>query len=397
MDDPLDGVVHFCFGGTAGRVGILDEEASDRMLRVRCISLACLFLCAGCADWLAPVLTGDESASPFNDPTLPPTPVEAEGAPLYERRALFDAIPGKSGSHAATITSLADGELLAAWYSYDGPHELTGSAIYMSRLRPGETAWQTPWLHADRPEGDGNPVLYCEGDRVWLFQAVIPGLWSTAHIEMQRSEDRGVTWGPPVVLPGPIGANVRFPPVRTLQGWLLLPAYDDLLQRPMFYRSVDGLDWELLGVMNVSPSAIQPSVVLRPDGRLLGVLRNRGGGWLWVSSSADGGLSWSPPEDGGFANPDSPAALCQLDDGNLVLVFNDSSDERIRLTAAMSGDGGATWPHRRGIAEEWENGSYPSITSTPDGLVHVVFSAGRERIDHVSFNEAWLVEGVQAE
>lgn len=396
MDDLFRGLSIFVLGGSPGP-GAEGRRRTAFMAYYRRSALVCLLGCCGCADWFPPVLSGDGPAAAFNDSTRVPAEVRAEGTPVHFRQAVFESIDGKAGSHAATVAALPDGDLLAAWYSYDGPHELTGSAIYMSRRPAGGETWEAPWPHIDRPEGDGNPVLYAEGGRIWLFQAVTPGLWSTAHIELQLSEDQGASWSAPSPLPGPVGANVKFPPVRTQEGWLLLPAYDDLLQRPLFYRSQDGLAWDVLGVMNVSPAAIQPSVVVRPDGRLLCVMRNRGRGWLWAADSSDGGLTWSSPRDGGFPNPDSAAALCQLDNGHLVLVFNDSAVERVGLSAALSGDGGATWPYLRRIVDDGEYCSYPAVSQTPDGLVHVLFSVGRERIDHVGFNEAWLADGSPAD
>lgn len=346
----------------------------------------------GCIDVFLPELATDLGGLVFNDPNLASIEPVAEGPAFYSRQPVFEAIPGKIESHSPAITALPNGDLLAAWFSYEGPHELNGSAIYMSRLSAGENLWQEPWMHIDRPEGDGNPVLYSEGDRVFLFQAVVPGLWSTAHIETQISEDGGRTWSAPSMLPGPLGANVRFPPVRTAAGHLLLPAYDDLIQRALFYTSQDGAEWDLLGAVWTSPAAIQPSVAVLPDGRLLAVMRNTDGGWLWGMGSENAGLSWSAPRDSGFANPGSPAALLQLASGNLLLVYNDSPTDRLNFTAALSADHGATWPCRRTLTDADESCSYPAVCQSSDGLIHILFSAARQRIDHISCNEAWITQ-----
>jgi predicted neuraminidase len=177
---------------------------------------------------------------------------------------------------------------------------------------------------------------------------------------------------------------------------LVLPAYDDLLQRSLFYRSWDGLEWELLGAIATAPAGIQPSVAQLSDGRLVSVMRNTDKGWLWAMASQDGGQSWSVPQDGGFANPNSPAAILGLASGSLLLVYNDSSTDRVRLTAALSADGGATWPCRRLLTEEGEHCSYPSVVQDADGQIQVLFSVGRERIDHITCNEAWIVQGGSA-
>ncbi len=330
----------------------------------------------------------------FNTGTAPAEANAAE-APFFLREAIFQQILGRIGSHAATITAFSDGELLAAWYSYSGPEELDGADIYLSRKTKDVAAWEAPQLVIDRPEADGNPVLYSEGDRVWLFQAVVPFGWSTAHIEVQQSADRGKTWQTPQWVSGAIGSNTRFAPIRTATGSLLLPAYDDLLGRSLFFESTDGQEWQFLAAVFSLPGNIQPSVVRLDDDRLLAVMRPLQAGSLWVTESCDSGHTWSSPRESGFANPVSPAALLRLANGHLVLVFNDSTTERNPLAVAVSLDDGLSWSPAREIARADGGCSYPSAVQTNDGRVHVVFSVGRERIDHVAFNEAWIGAGVE--
>lgn len=193
-------------------------------------------------------------------------PVEETGEACFTEESVFESIPGLIGHHAATITAFSDGELLAGWYSYSGEFELDGSAIYLSRRPAGSAVWQPPQLHIDREHGDGNPVLYSEGDNVWLFQAVVPYGWSTAHIEFQRSTDRGVTWTEPAKLSWAIGSNTRYPPVRLADGQLLLPAYDEIFQRSLFFVSTDGIRWSYRSGVSSSPGNIQPSVAVLTDG-----------------------------------------------------------------------------------------------------------------------------------
>jgi predicted neuraminidase len=316
-------------------------------------------------------------------------PVET---PILTAGAVFNSIPDKIGSHAPTITVLPDGELLAAWYSYDGPGELDGAALYTARRSADSAQWQPPQMLVDRPEGDGNPVLYSEGDSVWLFQAVVPGGWSTAGVELQFSSDRGATWGAPRSINGPLGTNVRFPPIRRADDSLLLPAYDDLWQRSLFFTSADGQSWDLLSsvVTNQAHAAIQPSVVELADGRLLSVMRNGGSDWLWVTASDDGGASWSPPLDSGFPNPASPAALSRLSSGNLLLVLNDSNAARTPLAASLSVDDGQTWTSPRALVEGAGDYAYPSVAQDSSGTIHIVYSHDRAYIGHLALNEAWV-------
>jgi predicted neuraminidase len=324
-----------------------------------------------------------------------PTAIIVDATPVFTNQPIFESVPGKVASHAPTVTAFPDGELLAAWYSYGAQGELDGSAIYTARRLPTEDKWEPATLHIDRPEADGNPVLYSEADAVWFFQAVAPDGWSTAHIEMQRSPDRGHTWTAPRALGGPLGSNARFPPVRLADGTLLLPAYDDLLQRALFFASADGNDWTLRSALATAPPfrCIQPSVVELGGGRLLAIMRNTGRGWLWVTASDDGGLTWASPRDSGFPNPASATALLRLAGGHLILIYNDSNTDRHPLSITISGDEGVTWYPPRALVDGDGAYAYPAAVQTPDGLIQIVYSHNRERIGHITLNEAWIVAG----
>ncbi|MEW6199682.1 MAG: sialidase family protein [Planctomycetota bacterium] len=355
-----------------------------------------LVLCAA----TGPLLNGcppDHTATDVNfNVGGTPTPLVTAGEPVLLSEFIFNGIPGRAGNHAPTVAALPDGELLAAWYSYVGPGELDGADVCLSRKPAGAVHWTTPTLLIDRPEAVGNPVLYAEGEQLWLFHAVVPGTgWSSAHVEVQRSDDGGQTWSSPRTLPGPLGTNVRFPPARLSNGTLLLPAYSDLLPRSLFFATTDDDYWTLRSELATRPphANLQPSLAVLNDGRLLAVMRNGGGGWLWASLSTNGGRSWATPADSGFPNPNSPAALLRLASGNLILIFNDSATLRRPLSAAVSADGGVTW-HPPRVLVDGDDGehAYPSAVQAPDGWIHVVYSHDRQRIGHVTFNGAWLAD-----
>ncbi len=298
---------------------------------------------------------------------------------------IFDHIADKSGSHAPTIAALGDGTLIVAWYAYDGPHELRGADIYVSRREPHDETWSRPNAVVDRRESVGNPVLFAEGTRLWLFFAVVPGGWSTARIEFVTSNDAGVTWSAPAVLSSRLGSNVRYPPVRLESGALLLPAYDDLLQRSLFFVSEDdGTRWSLRSEL-ASPTrpGIQPAMVQRDDGTLLAVLRAVGGGTKLVSAeSSDEGRSWRVWSDSGLFNPGSPAALTRIGPQELALVYNDSPAKRNPLSIVVSNDDGRTWAPPKVLVDAAGAHSYPATAVTADAL-HVVYSHDRRWIGYV--------------
>lgn len=343
-----------------------------------------------------PTPPADESAAPlrFNETrdarlTAPATPAR------YQHAALTPTATGGAGVHGPAIAALPDGELLVAYYGYSGPDEYDGAAIHTLRRPPGG-AWSAPELHIDRPQTDGNPVLYVEGDRVWMFQAITPARWSLSRIEFQISDDRGRTWSAPRRISGPLGANVRNPPVRAADGGLLLPAYDDLVQRSLFFWSADGRSWRLRSALATAPphENLQPALAALAGGRLLAVLRNRGAGWLWVTASDDSGATWLEPRDSGLPNPNAPIALLRLSGGNLLLVFNDNPSARRPISAMLSPDDGASWSAPRVLIDDAAELGYASVAQSPDGAIHVVYSHDRLYVGYVETNEAFILGGL---
>jgi predicted neuraminidase len=196
----------------------------------------------------------------------------------------------------------------------------------------------------------------------------------------------------PAAIDGSPGSNVRFPPVRTSEGELLLPAYDDLLHRSLFFASADGQSWALRSTVatELPFGAIQPSVARLESGRLMAVLRNTGQQFLWTMASDDSGRTWSPPMNANFANPDSPACLLRLADGRLLLVFNDSAISRHPLSATISEDDGRSWTMPHVLVDGDGNYAYPSAVQASDGLVHILYSNDRANITEIVLSEAWM-------
>ena len=319
-----------------------------------------------------------------------PTTITSSDAPFMEEEAVFESIPGMVGHHSASLTIFPDDEMLASWVSYSGEHELSGTAIYMSRKLYGGP-WETPRVHSDRSSGEGNPVLYSEGNHVWYFQAVVIGGWDTSHIEFQQSTDRGASWTDPVVLGASLGPDVKYPPVRLNDGTLLLPAYDELTSESLYYISTDGTNWSKRSTVASNPGNTEPSFVQLSTGRLISVMRNEGQGWLWVTASDDNGKSWAAPRDSGFLNPASATQIIRLANGHLVLIYNDSATIRRPLSIALSADEGRTWPYRKVLKDGTDTYSYPFAVQGLDGIIHILYSLNRDRIMHIALNEAWII------
>jgi predicted neuraminidase len=92
-------------------------------------------------------------------------------------------------------------------------------------------------------------------------------------------------------------------------------------------------------------------------------------------------------------NPNSAVDLLKLRSGNLLLVFNDSMSDRTPLVAALSSDGGRTWPHRLTVAGGRGSFAYPSAVEAPGGVIHLVFTSDeRTVVRYATFTEADLLK-----
>jgi predicted neuraminidase len=315
----------------------------------------------------------------------------ADPVPRFESRPIFLQIDGKTGAHGPAIAALPDGESLAAWFSYRGPHELTDADIYLARRSP-DGDWSAPQRVIDYPWAAANPVLYAEDSNVWLFHAQTAGGWSVATTAALRSTDGGRTWSAPRPVSTAPGSNVRFPPLRLDDGALLLPAYDDLLSRGVLLRSPDGDRWTTFALLEPAPSPrlIQPCLIRADSGGFLLVARNMSRGGLWTGSSTNG-RDWTFSLDSGFPNPGAPAALLRLRTGELVMAFNDSPTHRRPLVVAASLDEGRSWTPPRVLQDAVGDWAYPALCEAADGDVELVYSYDRRHIEYARFNLAWLL------
>ena len=323
-------------------------------------------------------------------------------APAFHTELIFAPTPQLPMNHASSVLVLPDGEVLCAWYagSREGARDVK---IYLSRRGAASGRWSVPTVIADTPNrSEGNPVLYLDDQgTLWLYFVTIHGLnWAWAKIKVQSSSDGGTTWSPARILGEPAprrGGMTRSHLLRLSDGLLLLPLYDERRWRSLFLVSDNnGQSWRRTGAIGTRPGNLQPSVVERPDGSLLALMRHHGQpGRIWKSVSADQGQTWTPAELMDLPNPDAGIDLAQLPNGHLVLAFNNSSKRRTPLSVAISEDGGRTWPWIRDLETAPGEYSYPSLAVSTDGAIHLTYTWKRESIKYARMNEEWIREGGQ--
>jgi predicted neuraminidase len=143
-------------------------------------------------------------------------------------------------------------------------------------------------------------------------------------------------------------------------------------------------------------AAIQPSILVHPQGRLQAIGRT-GQGRIFEIWSADGGKTWGRMSLTDLPNPNSGTDALTLADGRHLLVYNHSglimgkwSGHRSPLNVAISADG-REWQAALVLENEAGEFSYPAVIQTADRLVHITYSWKRKSIKHVVLDPAKLV------
>jgi predicted neuraminidase len=324
---------------------------------------------------------------------------------------IFNSNPVPS-CHATTLVEPTSGVLVAAWFAGEAEGRPDVS-IWQSRCVDGQ--WSQPIKIADGLQPDGqrwpcwNPVLFQSlHGALQLYYKVGPSparWWGLRRL----SSDGGKTWGSAERLPEGIFGPIKNKPVTLRDGSLLSgSSREGLTVGPAwqihFERSTDdGATWSVIKVDQPegSPSAIQPSILIFPEDRLMAVGRTKQGK-LFQTASTDGGLHWSKLELLLLPNPNSGTDAVTLKDGRHLLVYNHTTKGRSPLNLAVSRDG-LNWEAALVLEQEpHAEFSYPAIIQAADGLVHVTYTWKRQLVKHVVIDPAKIkprpiVDGVWPE
>lgn len=290
--------------------------------------------------------------------------------------------------HAPSLLTTRTGTVLAVWYAYQAEEHI-GARLVLARKSSGAREWnKSEVLLAPLPYSVANPVLFDEpaAGKIWLlFVGLKGGHWNHGEVQAVWSDDDGKTWSDPDTVWTGRGVMVRHPPVATAEG-LLLPAYDEASRQAVLLRRTTGERRWHEAHRFVSPPLLQPALVRDAPGRLSLFFRP----WIdprvvWRSHSTTEGRQWSDPMRTTQPCPLSGVAAFALAD-RIGLVYNHTdAHARYPLSLSTSRDGGLSW------SEPWHferidyEVSYPQFHERPDGGAHGVYSYNRRVIKYVCF------------
>ena len=314
---------------------------------------------------------------------------------------VFEEAPFKE-CHASTIADTPTG-LVASWFG--GTREKNKDVeIWVSRK--SNDRWTKPVSVANGIQDEKlrhpcwNPVLYqVPNGPLQLYYKVgpSPSDWWGLLIE---SNDNGISWGDPVLLPEGILGPIKNKPVLLANGVLISPTsteHDGW--RVHFEYSKDfGKTWTKSDPINDGKkyNAIQPSVLIYPGDKLQIMARSKES-IILSSWSSDFGKTWSDLEPSGLPNPNSGTDAVTLDDGRQLLVYNHVGKKpnkwggkRSPLNVAISKDG-KTWKAALILEDKEGEYSYPSVIQAEDGKVHIVYTWKRDKVKYVAVDPTKLI------
>jgi predicted neuraminidase len=325
--------------------------------------------------------------------------VQSQAEPLRE----FVFEPGTTSfaaSHASTLVELKDGSILAAWFG--GTAEGAGDvAIWSSRRLRG--SWSKPEELAREPGvACWNPVLFYTNSgprrnaRLWLYYkfGTDPQNWTGAR---KYSDDEGKTWSEAEHLPagliGPVRAKPLVLPNGTIVSGSSVESYH--AWAAWIERSTDsGRSWRKIGPLvpelplraaarNERWGIIQPSVVSLGASHLRFYARaTENIGSVVVADSQDDGVTWNKPHAIEVPNPNSGIDAVALQDGRVVLVYNNTTHGRTPLSLAISRDG-EHFTVFRTLEDQPGEYSYPAMIQASNGDLCITYTWNRRTIRFV--------------
>jgi predicted neuraminidase len=185
---------------------------------------------------------------------------------------------------------------------------------------------------------------------------------------------------------------------------IIVPLYSDGLDCAIFaYTDDGGIHWQSSNPV-VGGIGIQPTILKKKDGTLFAYLRDNGPEpyRMQYTVSKDSAESWSIPRDAELPNPGAGFDGVTLQNGDWLMVYNDTEDGRHSLALALSEDEGTSWTYIRHLEEDTRGeeaiqSHYPAIMEGKDGRIHIVYSfhhrdqeEDAKTIKYVSVDADWV-------
>jgi sialidase-1 len=355
----------------------------------------------------------------------PLNPVYVSGAGGYDTYR----IPALLVTKAGTLLAFCEGR--TASQSDTGDIDLL-----VKRSEDNGDTWsgqQVVWDDGANVCGNPCPVLDTDTGVIWLLltwnlgtdherQIIDQTSEDTRRVFVTHSDDDGKTWAPSTEITGDTKEDnwtwYATGPCTGIQlqrgphaGRLVIPCDHIEAETRKYYSHIiysddHGAKWKL-GGRTPTDQVNECQAVELADGRLMLNMRNydRAMKTRAVSTSADGGMTWSPIK----RDPQLPEPICQASlvrhtlagtGGKNRLLFSNpaSQDGRVCMTLRVSHDEGNTWAFSKVLHPG--PSAYSSLAALPDHSIGCLYEAGEKSpYESIVFDRstlAWLTDGKDA-
>jgi len=340
----------------------------------------------------------------------------APGAPVgaEENQIVLNLEPTKDNprNSEGSFARLKSGRIIFYYTQfYGGAADESPARIAGIHSDDGGRAWSAPQTVIENSGGNNVmsvSLLRLASGKLALFY-LVKNSWIDCRPVIRWSADEGETWSEPkpvIAAPGCfVVNNDRL--VQLSTGRLIVPAafhrsrgtdphssksFDPRAIAMWFYSDDEGQTWQEAATWWGPPvrsgSGLQePGLVELSDGKLFGWARTDQG-VQYGFASADAGKNWTAPTPTEIQSPNSPASIKRLpNSANLLAIFNDHSGrfpfvkgKRTPLVAAVSSDGGRTWPQVKTIEDDPDGWyCYTAILYVDDAAL-LAYCAGDSKV-----------------
>ncbi len=331
-----------------------------------------------------------------------------------ENEIVLNLEPAKANprnSEGAFVT-LKSGRILFYYTQFaGGSADNSPARIAALSSDDGGRTWSAPRVVLENEGGENVmsvSLLRLRSGRLAWFH-LRKNSWIDCRPYLRTSTDEGATWSEPrlvVAAPGYfVLNNDRVAQLST--GRLIVPvafhrargadprssrSFDGRAIAMWFYSDDEGQTWREADTWWAMPvrsaSGLQePGVVELANGQLFGWARTDQGAQYGFTST-DAGKSWSPPSPAPLPSPLSPASIKRLPGApELLAVYNDHSGafpfvkgKRTPLVAAVSSDGGRSWPARQVLENDPDGWFCYTAIHFVDRAVLLAYCAGDSKV-----------------
>jgi BNR repeat protein len=244
----------------------------------------------------------------------------------------------------------------------------------------------------------GNTVQLGASPDQLLVTVVSIGGWAAASIAMVTLKDDAPVQAEKLNLSPFINRSylVRAPTLGFSDGDVALPAYFEM--KNGFGEQVRiGADGRVRDKNRITQQSvgIQPSIVPLDRERAVAFSRDFDGSRRLVASwTQNGGRNWERTELLEIPNPGAPVAALGLENGDILMAFNDAERRSDILRLAISSDGGRSWRRiatlEESAAARGNSARYVFMRRLASGEIVLAYSVGSKRgIRAHVFNDAW--------